>query len=184
MRGGRLAVPSKPSWSDGFCVLPDNAGAPPLQIGMLGAFHLVDLTDDPVRYVCNFSGSWFTDHRNRGRMMSDYKDADFKERLSAAAQAKRAMLERFRAKADDPAALEREAARRAVSEAREQRHAERKAAREAEAAQKKADAERHAAETAEREAREKAEKEARELSLEAERKAARDARYAARKKRK
>ena len=103
--------------------------------------------------------------------MSDYKDADFKERLSAAAQAKRAMLERFRTKADDPAARGARGRAAGSREAREKRHAERKAAREAEAAQKKADAARHAAR--QREAREKAEKEAREIALEAERKAAR-----------
>jgi uncharacterized protein DUF6481 len=48
---------------------------------------------------------------------------------SAAAAAKRAMLERFRAKQDDPAMLERQAALKAISDARDARHAERKAAR-------------------------------------------------------
>jgi len=96
-----------------------------------------------------------------------YKEKGFGERLSAAADARRAALERFRARPgpDDPAVVARRAARQAVSEAREARAAEREAAREAEAA-------RRTAERADRDA-----------ALEAERKAARDARYAARKAR-
>ncbi len=68
--------------------------------------------------------------------MSAYKDKGFNERLSTAADARRAMLERARAKPgpDDPAVAERRAARQAISAAREARALERKAAREAELA--------------------------------------------------
>ena len=109
------------------------------------------------------------------------KNAHFGDRLSAAAAAKKAMLERFHAMPgpDDPAVKEQQAARKAVSEAREIRIAERKAAREAEA-------QRQAAEQAAREAEERrlaAEAAAQAVALEAQRKAARDARYAARKAR-
>ena len=52
--------------------------------------------------------------------MSGFKDDDFKDRLTAAAKAKQAVLEKFRAKtaADDPAAAEKAAARKAISDAR------------------------------------------------------------------
>jgi Family of unknown function (DUF6481) len=125
--------------------------------------------------------------------MSAFKENDLKERLSTAADAKRAMLERFRAKpaADDPAVIEREEARKALAAARDARAAERKTAKEAEAArlaaeqtEREAEAARQADDAAVREATLKAEHEEREAALEAERKAARDARYAARKKRK
>ena len=109
------------------------------------------------------------------------KNANFGDRLNAAAAAKKAMLERFHARPspDDPAVKEQQAARKAISDAREVRMAERKAAREAEA-------QRQAAEQAAREAEERrlaAEAAAQAVALEAERKAARDARYAARKAR-
>jgi hypothetical protein len=109
------------------------------------------------------------------------KNADFGNRLDAAAAAKRAMLERFHARPgpDDPMVKEQQAARKAISDAREIRLAERKAAREAEA-------KRQAAEQAAREAEERklaAEAAAQAAALEAQRKAARDARYAARKAR-
>ena len=72
--------------------------------------------------------------------MTAYKDKDFGERLSTAAAARRAMLERFRARPgpDDPAVAERRAARQAVSVAREARVAEREAARDARYAARKA----------------------------------------------
>ena len=110
-------------------------------------------------------------------------DDDFNERLSTAAKAKQALLEKFRArpKADDPAAAERHAARLAISLARDARIAERKAAREAEAARLQAEAIRQAAEDAARKVTAEAERTV--LALEAERKAARDARYAGRKAR-
>src|SRR5215217_4977486 len=63
------------------------------------------------------------------------KNANFGDRMNAAAAARKAMLERFHARPspDDPAVQEQQAARKAVSDAREVRMAERKAAREAEA---------------------------------------------------
>ena len=106
--------------------------------------------------------------------MSAFKDTAFTDRLSTAADAKRAALENFRARtaSGDPAAIERQATRVAISTARETRLAERRATREAEAA-------RQALELA----AQNAELAARNAALEAERKAARDARYAARKAR-
>jgi Family of unknown function (DUF6481) len=50
--------------------------------------------------------------------MSGFKNSDdFNERLSTGAKARRALLEKFRARAraDDPAVLERQAARLATS---------------------------------------------------------------------
>ena len=107
---------------------------------------------------------------------------NFDDRLSAAAAAKQALLERFRSRpsADDPAVIAQQAALKAVADAREARAAERKAAKDAEAA-------RLAAEQAARKTQEQiaaAEAKARAAALEAERKAARGARYAARKARK
>ncbi|MEA2741076.1 MAG: hypothetical protein QOH05_4383 [Acetobacteraceae bacterium] len=107
---------------------------------------------------------------------------NFDDRLSAAAAAKQALLERYRSRpaAGDPAWEEQQAALKAIADARDVRAAERKAAKEAEAA-------RAAAELAARKTQEQiaaAEAKARALALEAERKAARDARYAARKARK
>jgi hypothetical protein len=107
---------------------------------------------------------------------------NFDDRISAAAAAKQALLERYRARpaADDPAVVAQQAALKAIADARDLRTAERKAAKEAEAA-------RVAAEQAARRTQEQiaaAEGKARQLALEAERKAARDARYAARKARK
>src|ERR1700709_835805 len=107
---------------------------------------------------------------------------NFDDRLSAAAAAKQALLDRFRARPspDDPAEIARQAALKAISDARDVRAAERKAAKEAEAA-------RVAAELAARRTQEQiaaAEAKERPPALEAERKAARDARYAARKARK
>jgi hypothetical protein len=107
---------------------------------------------------------------------------NFDDRLSAAAAAKQALLERFRARPspDDPAEIARQAALKAVSDARDVRIAERKAAKEAEAA-------RLAAEEAARRVQAQAaaaEAKVRAAAAEAERKAARDARYAARKARK
>jgi hypothetical protein len=76
----------------------------------------------------------------------------FSERLTAAASARKAALEKFRARPgpDDPAVLERQAAQKAVAVAREARAAERKAAREAEAARQAAE---QAARVAEQQAR-------------------------------
>ncbi|NDW06048.1 DUF6481 family protein [Jiella pacifica] len=108
------------------------------------------------------------------------KDADFVERRAAAKDAKAALLEKVKAKQNDPAAEARRAERAAVVAAREEREAA-----------KRAEAEKLARENAEREAAEQAAKQAEENKLinrmvedEAARKAARDERYAARKARK
>jgi uncharacterized protein YaiL (DUF2058 family) len=115
--------------------------------------------------------------------MSGFKQPDFLERQEAAAKARKAALDKFLAKAADPALAERLTARTASA-------AERKASktvRETEKAAKKVrDAER--AQQAERDAaiaaeRAKAASAQRERTLQAEQKAARDARYAARKSR-
>ena len=116
------------------------------------------------------------------------KNTSFSDRLNAAAAAKKATLERFHARPgpDDPAVREQQAARKAISDAREVRVAERQAAREAEVARQAAEQAGKAAEQAEREAEERrlaAEAAAQAVALEAGRKAARDARYAARKAR-
>ena len=73
--------------------------------------------------------------------MSIYKDRSFVDRRSAADDAKKALLEKFRAKLtqEDPAAEERRAARKAVAEARDARNAEREAARKAKEAQEAAE---------------------------------------------
>src|SRR4051794_10077469 len=112
-----------------------------------------------------------------GSTLTAYKDKDFGERLSTAAAARKATLERFRAKPgpDDPAVAERRAARQALVVAREARLAEREAARKVEKAREAA--------REEEAARQAAEQTGRDVALEAERKAARDARYAARKAR-
>ena len=131
--------------------------------------------------------------------MPPYKEQSAADRLAAAADAKKAMLERFRAKPgpDDPDFVARQAERKAVAEAREQRAAERKAAKDAEAARiaaekakLQAEKEHEAAELAAYLARKaddaaaaNAEAKARALALAAEQKAARDARYARRKAR-
>ncbi|MDX8458217.1 DUF6481 family protein [Mesorhizobium humile] len=131
--------------------------------------------------------------------MAIYREKDIFERRNAANEAKKALLERFKAKpaADDPAVLAKQAERKAILEARAIREAEKarlkqeKLAREAaEKAEREAAAEaaRIAAEEAaqaEAKIREAEENEriSRLLSDEAERKAKRDARYAARKAR-
>src|SRR3954466_15857952 len=63
--------------------------------------------------------------------MSSNKDQQFTERLSTAASARRAMLEKFQARrtVDDPAVRERRAAQEALRAARETRMAEQEAAR-------------------------------------------------------
>jgi hypothetical protein len=113
--------------------------------------------------------------------MAGFKNPDLHERQEAAAKARKAALEKFLAKAADPALAERltartagAAERRTVRTVREAEKAETKA-RDAERALK---AEREAALQAERD---KAERAQRELALQAKQKADRDARYAARK---
>jgi hypothetical protein len=120
--------------------------------------------------------------------LSGYKDPDFQQRQSSAATARKAMMEKYRAASEDPAAAERQAARLAVNEARQLRLAEREAAkklRQAEQAEQAAraaelalEAEREAERLEASNALDQAE---REVLLAAEQKAARDARYAARK---
>ena len=69
-------------------------------------------------------------------LMSAFKHQNAGDRIATAANAKKAMLEKFKAKPppDDPAVLERQAAQKAIADARDARAAERRAAREAEAA--------------------------------------------------
>jgi len=120
--------------------------------------------------------------------MASFQHPDFGERLSTAATAKQAVLERFRSKSNDPDFLKKQAERLAIAQARDERAAARKAAREAqEAAERAAREAKEAAERAEREereARERAEAAAWKAALEEEKKKERDARYAARKARK
>jgi predicted component of type VI protein secretion system len=113
--------------------------------------------------------------------MAGFKNPDLHERQEAAAKARKAALQKFLAKAADPALAERltartadAAGRQAVRTVREAEKAETKV-RNAERALK---AERDAALQAERD---KAERAQREIALKAEQKAGRDARYAARK---
>ncbi len=107
---------------------------------------------------------------------------NFDDRLSTAAAARQALLERFRARpgADDPAWIAQQAALKAIADARDTRNAERKAAKEAEATRLAAElaAQRVAEQVAAAEAKSRA------AAVEIERKAARDAKYAARKARK
>ena len=117
--------------------------------------------------------------------MKGFKEKTFTDRISEAATARQAALERFRARpaADDPAVVKRKEERLAIARAREVRDAERKTLREVEAA---ARAEREAVEKVEREARERREaieKVIRDAAEATERKKDRDARYAARKAR-
>src|SRR5580693_6076617 len=85
---------------------------------------------------------------------------NFDDRISAAAAAKQALLERFRARppADDPAEIARQAALKAIADARDARAAERRAAKEAELARIAAEeaAKKAAAEQAAKEARARA----------------------------
>ena len=117
------------------------------------------------------------------------KGSTFEDRRKEAAEAKKALLERFKARpaADDPEVLARAAERRAIQEAREIRVAERAKLKAEELARlAEADVARKAAEAAaaaEAEAR-AAELARRDEEIRAERKAARDAKYAARKARK
>ena len=128
----------------------------------------------------------------------EIKNSDFTDRLTASAAAKKLQLERAaqaRSLADNPAAVERRAARGAISVARDVRVAERKATKAAREAREAAERDAaQAAEAAAQAAALKAEHEAREAeytqrmerqaALEAEQLAARDARYAARKAKK
>src|SRR6266478_5866090 len=114
--------------------------------------------------------------------MSGFKEPSFADRQKAAQQARQDILNKFRAKPglDDPAVRQRQAEREAQAAER----AKARLAREAAKAEKIAREAEEAAQAAAQLAREKEEAAAREVAIEAERKAARDARYAARKKRK
>lgn len=117
------------------------------------------------------------------------KGSTFEDRRAAAAEAKKALVERFKARppADDPEVQARAAERRAIQEARDIRIAERaKLKAEDEVRRAQEDEARKAAEAtaaAEADAR-AAEAARRDEEIRAERKAARDAKYAARKARK
>ncbi len=135
----------------------------------------------------------------RGPTVGRYNNANFADRITSAATAKQALVEKLKAKPadDDPDVLRKQAEREAIAEARAKRvsekdearriqlarEAEEKAAREAAAAA--AEAARQASLEQEKAAAESArlERAARILSDEADRKVARDARYAARKAR-
>ncbi len=131
--------------------------------------------------------------------MAIYREKDIFERRNAANEAKKALLERFKARPaeDDPAVLARKAERQAVLEARAIREAEKAKLKQERLAREAAErATREAAEEAARRAAEEIaqaeanrkeaeenERIARLLADEAAHKAKRDARYAARKQR-
>jgi len=114
--------------------------------------------------------------------MSGFKEPSFANRQKAAQEARQNMLNKFRSQPgqDDPAVMQRQAERETQAAER----AKTKLTREAAKAEQKRREEATAAAAAAQFAREKEEAAAKEVALEAERKAARDARYAARKKRK
>jgi Family of unknown function (DUF6481) len=123
--------------------------------------------------------------KSRKDTMKNIKEQNLDERLKRANEARRAILEKFKARPsdDDPEVIKRKQERAAVAAAREAREAEKRRIKEAEAAER---AEREAAEKVariEREKREAIERVIRESSEAAERKAERDRRYAARKAR-
>lgn len=118
--------------------------------------------------------------------MAFAKRNDLNDRREAAENARKAMLERFKARppADDPDVLAKQAERIAIAEAREKRRAEREAIRKAQ--EERLAAEKLASELAElqrkeEEARRRAEAEALVIAAQ---KAARDLRYANRKTKK
>jgi membrane protein involved in colicin uptake len=111
--------------------------------------------------------------------MSGFREPGFADRQKAAQEAKKNLLNKFRAqpRQDDPAVAARRAEREALAANRENA----RLAREAEKAEQKRRGEEAAAAEAARVAREKEEEAERQAALEAEQKAKRDARYAARK---
>jgi hypothetical protein len=118
---------------------------------------------------------------DKARLMSGFKEPGFADRQKAAAQAKKDLLNKFRAQPghDDPEVAKRRSEREAIAANREQARLAREAAK---AEAKRREDEAKAAEAA-RIAREKEEETARQSALEADQKAKRDARYAARKDR-
>jgi len=115
------------------------------------------------------------------RSMSGFKEPSFADRQKAAQQAKRDLLNKFRAQPglDDPEVAKRRAEREAAAANRETARLAREAAK---AEAKLREQEEKAAEAV-RIAGEKEAEAARQAALEAEQKAKRDARYAARKDR-
>ena len=114
--------------------------------------------------------------------MSGFKEPSFADRQKAAQEARQNILDKFRSQPgpDDPAVKQRQAEREAVAVDRAKAKVVREAAK---AEQRRRDQEAAAAAAAQL-AREKEQAAEREAALEVERKAARDARYAARKKKK
>ena len=113
--------------------------------------------------------------------MSGFKEPGFADRQKAAQQARKNLLNKFRAQPgpNDPEVAKRRAEREAAAANRERSKQERETAK---AEQKRREQEAAAAEAA-RIARENEQEVARQAALEAEQKAKRDARYAARKDR-
>jgi hypothetical protein len=113
--------------------------------------------------------------------MSNFKEPGFADRQKAAAQAKKDLLNKFRAQPghDDPDVSKRRAEREAIAANREKAKTAR-AVEKAEVTRREEEAK--TAEAA-RVAREKDEEAARQAGIEVEQKAKRDARYAARKDR-
>ena len=114
--------------------------------------------------------------------MKNFNSKGFADRLDAAAKAKQDNLKKFaqRPSPDDPAQIEKQAARQAAAELRKARAAKREEEKAAEKLRKAEEEAEHAA----GKLREAALAAEREAALELERKAARDQRYAARKMRK
>lgn len=143
------------------------------------------------------SGAW--PNLEHGPTVGRFNNANYADRITSAATAKQALVEKLKAKPadDDPDVLRKQAEREAVAAARAKRVAEKEEARRIqlarEAEEKTAKEAAAAAAAAERQAlldQEKAaaesarlERAARILADEADRKVARDARYAARKAR-
>ena len=120
--------------------------------------------------------------------MAAKQKIDFNERAKTAADARKAALEKFRARPgpDDPAILAQAAERKAIAEAREIRAVERAKIKAAEAVQRAVDEAQRQREKAAAEAEARVQAAlaaARKQQLLADQKAARDARYAARKAR-
>jgi hypothetical protein len=121
----------------------------------------------------------------RKQAMKGFKEQNLDERLKRAADAKRAILEKFKSRPglDDPEVAKRREERMEIAAARAAREAEKRRIKEQEAAERAA---KEATQRAEREQREKwaaIEKVIRDAAEAAERKAERDRRYAARKSR-
>jgi hypothetical protein len=114
--------------------------------------------------------------------MSRFKEPGFADRQKAAQEARKNILHKFRSRPgpDDPAVKARQAEREAFVASRVKTSSAREAAK---AEQRRVEKEVAVAAAAERQ-RQKEEVVARQVALEAEQKAARDARYAVRKKRK